>query len=109
MKLFIHSVAAETTASTIENNFRDTFGAEVLARRSDPVKTPSGKWIRSVVIEVTESSRELNRFVDQIRIHRFNSFYANKTEYVVAIHNGSLSSSAPTTAPTTRIPPRIVF
>ena len=108
MKLFIHSVAAETTASTIENNFRDTFGAEVLARRSDAVKAPSGKWIRSVVIEVTESSRELNRFVDQIRIHRFNSFYANKTEYVVAIHNGSLSS-APTTAPTTRIPPRIVF
>ena len=108
MKLFIHCVATETTAATIEANFRDTFGAEVLARLSSPIKAPSGKWIRSVVVEITESSRELNRFVDQIKIHRFNSFYANKTEYVVAIHNGSLSS-APTTALVSRIPPRIVF
>jgi hypothetical protein len=106
MKLFIHSVSVDTTTTTIEENFRDTFGAEVLARRSSPIKAPSGKWICSVVIEVTESSRELNRFIEQIRIHRFNSFYANKTEYVVAIHNGS---SSPTTAPVTRITPRIVF
>ena len=97
MKLFISYVNASTTAETIESNFRDTFGAEVLVRFSSP-KSSS----KSAFVELTESSSEMNRFIQQIRLHGFNSFYANKIEYIVRLD----STSTPTPRPT--FVPRIV-
>jgi hypothetical protein len=89
MKLFIRTVPADMTVAKMQQNFDHTFGADVLVRLSDARKAQSGKWIRSAFVEVLETSRELDKFIAEIRRGKYNVFIANGVEFFVEMQTSS--------------------
>jgi hypothetical protein len=55
--------------------FEDTFGATVSVEFTTVLKNKYGANYKMATIRIHEPSRELSRFIDQIRQHGNNSFY----------------------------------
>jgi hypothetical protein len=55
--------------------FEDTFGATVSVELTKVLKNQYGASYKMASIRIIEPSRELSRFIDQIRQHGNNSFY----------------------------------
>ena len=55
--------------------FEDTFGATVSVELTKVIKNQYGASYKMATIRILEPSRELSRFIDQIRQHGNNSFY----------------------------------
>jgi hypothetical protein len=55
--------------------FEDTFGATVSVELTKVMKNQYGANYKMATIRIIDSSRDLTRFIDQIRQHGNNSFY----------------------------------
>jgi hypothetical protein len=55
--------------------FEDTFGASVTVDLTDIKKNQYGTNYKMATIRIVAPSRELSRFIEQIRKHGSNSFY----------------------------------
>lgn len=55
--------------------FEDTFGATVAVELTGVMKNQYNASYKMATIRITEPSRDLTRFMDQIRRHGSNTFY----------------------------------
>ena len=70
MSLHISFVQPTINAAYMAEAFEDTFGASVTVEL-----TGINASYKMATIKITEPSRDLTRFVDQIRRHGSNTFY----------------------------------
>jgi hypothetical protein len=63
-----------STDAYIVEAFEDTFGATVTVELTGVMKKYNATY-KMATIRITEPSRDLTRFVDQIRRHGSNTFY----------------------------------
>jgi hypothetical protein len=75
MSLHISFVQPSVTDAYMVDAFEDTFGATVTVELSKVLKNKYGANYKMATIRILEPSRDLSRFIDQIRQHGNNSFY----------------------------------
>jgi len=75
MSLHISFVQPTVTEAYVAEAFEDTFGATVSVELTKVMKNQYGANYKMATIRIIDSSRDLTRFIDQIRQHGNNSFY----------------------------------
>lgn len=75
MSLHISFVQPSVNDAYMVDAFEDTFGATVSVELTKVMKNKYGVDYKMATIRIIEPSRELSRFIDQIRQHGNNSFY----------------------------------
>ena len=75
MSLHISFVQPTVTAAYMAEAFEDTFGATVTVELTGVMKNQYNASYKMATIRITEPSRDLTRFVDQIRQYGSNTFY----------------------------------
>ena len=75
MSLHISFVQPTVNEAYMMQAFEDTFGATVSVELTKVLKNQYGASYKMASIRIIEPSRELSRFIDQIRQHGNNSFY----------------------------------
>lgn len=100
MSLFIGFVLSTISAEYMVNAFNDTFGADVYVSFSQERTNQYGTY-KSAIIEVTNSTRDLNQFISEIQKHGSNQFNHTKKE--------SWKVQLKTQDPVIKVPPRIIF
>jgi hypothetical protein len=74
MSLYISFVEPETTAAYITSVFEDTFGVDIMVDFSPIKKNTYNIKYKTAIIRYTNSSRDFERFKEQIRQHGSNIF-----------------------------------
>jgi hypothetical protein len=74
MSLHISFVQPTVNAAYMMEAFEDTFGASVTVELTGVMKNKYESY-KMATIRITEPSRDLTRFVDQIRRYGSNTFY----------------------------------
>jgi len=85
------------------DTFYDTFGADVIVSFGQERTNKYGITYKSAVIEVTNSSRDLNQFISEIHKHGSNQFNHTKTD------TWKVQFKSEPTPVLIRTPPRIIF
>jgi hypothetical protein len=75
MSLHISFVQPTVTEAYMAEVFEDTFGASVAVQLTGVMKNQYNASYKMATIRITEPSRDLTRFMDQIRRHGSNTFY----------------------------------
>jgi hypothetical protein len=75
MSLHISFVQPSVNEAYMVETFEDTFGATVSVELSKVLKNQYGANYKMATIRILEPSRELSRFIDQIRQHGSNTFF----------------------------------
>jgi len=75
MSLHISFVQPTVNETYVAEAFEDTFGANVAVQLTDTKKNQYGAPYKMATIRILTPSRDLSRFIDQIRQHGNNSFY----------------------------------
>jgi hypothetical protein len=75
MSLHISFVQPTVNEAYMTETFEDTFGASVSVNLTDIKKNQYGANYKMATIRILEPSRELSRFIDQIRQYGNNSFF----------------------------------
>jgi hypothetical protein len=75
MSLHISFVQPTVNEVYMAEAFEDTFGASVTVDLTKVLKNQYGASYKMATIKIITPSRELMRFIDQIRQHGSNSFY----------------------------------
>jgi hypothetical protein len=75
MSLHISFVQPSVNDAYMVEAFEDTFGATVAVELTNVMKNKYGANYKMATVRILESSRELSRFIEQIRQHGNNSFY----------------------------------
>ena len=75
MSLFISFVQPTVNEAYVAEAFEDTFGATVSVELTKVMKNQYGANYKMATIRIIDPSRDLSRFIDQIRQHGNNSFY----------------------------------
>jgi len=80
MSLFIGFVLASIKAEYMAESFYDTFGAEVYVSFGPVRSNQYGVSYKPAIIEVTNSTREMNQFISEIYKYGSNTFNYTKTD-----------------------------
>lgn len=75
MSLHISFVQPTVNEAYMVEAFEDTFGASVTVDLTKVLKNQYGANYKMATIKIVTPSRELSRFIEQIRQHGNNSFY----------------------------------
>jgi hypothetical protein len=75
MSLHISFVQPSVNDAYMVEAFEDTFGATVSVELTNVMKNKYGANYKMATIRILEPSRELSRFIDQIRQYGNNSFF----------------------------------
>jgi hypothetical protein len=75
MSLHISFVQPTVTEAYMAEVFEDTFGASVAVQLTGVMKNQYNASYKMATIRITEPSRDLTRFMAQIRRHGSNTFY----------------------------------
>lgn len=75
MSLHISFVQPTVNEAYMAEAFEDTFGATVTVELTGVMKNKYNASYKMATIRITEPSRDLTRFMDQIRRYGSNSFY----------------------------------
>ena len=75
MSLHISFIQPTVNEAYVAEAFEDTFGATVSVELSTIMKNKYGANYKMATIRIIHPSRDLSRFIDQIRQHGNNSFY----------------------------------
>ena len=75
MSLHISFVQPTVNEAYVAEAFEDTFGATVSVELTKVMKNQYGANYKMATIRIIDPSRDLSRFIDQIRQHGNNSFY----------------------------------
>lgn len=104
MYLFIGFVKSTISAEYMATAFYDTFGADVYVSFSKERTNQYGNQYKSAIIEVTNSTRDINQFISEIQKYGSNQFNHTKTDsWKVQL------KQEPVTEPVIKVPPRIIF
>jgi hypothetical protein len=75
MSLHISFVQPTVNEAYMAEAFEDTFGASVTVDLTKILKNQYGANYKMATIKILAPTRELSRFIDQIRQHGSNTFY----------------------------------
>ena len=94
MSLHISFVQPTVNEAYMAEAFEDTFGATVAVELSGVMKNKYNESYKMATIRITEPSRDLTRFMDQIRRHGSNTFYHRGCEAWTVKLNETVVSKA---------------
>ena len=80
MFLFIGFISPSITYDYVVDSFHDTFGVDVQVTFSKIQRNQCGTQYKSATIQVTNSTREMGRFIMEIQKHGFNQFNHSKND-----------------------------